>query len=569
MAKIKPKKAYARVISDGFAGIGEASAGKLRTADIRNFRILSDGSLQKRCGWRTTHTLPDAVRAYWDGTLEGQAYRFVVSGNRVFRLDSTGRLQVGTVSNTGGSIRFFSYHGFLYLLDGEKIRVYNVTNASFREACGYAPLYGYNWHPSGMGEENEPINLLSNRLRVHYFNVTAGTDFRLPFYVKSVDSVRVDGEHIDDFYTLSDGRTLRVPAASTKGSVEVAFTISMEGTMFEQLNQCAYAFRDCGEGHENLILYGSPNGNMLFCGAKVSTSMHYGSLAEYSDSDPLYFTHNMLLTLGSAEHPIRSLYLNHGRILALHEAGGFSLSLATEGDLVEAYALPSCMGCTLPGTELYLEGDPIVIHREGIFRMESPSGNPDAFEMIPLASGIAELRTESFVETGVVCEDLAHGEMWFCDPDDEDGRVWIYQTATKQWVTFDNIAPRLFFRNAGELGFARQNKLCVFDNALYTDDGAPFAATYQSGFVDFSSPEEQKRALRLTLCADSKGNPIEVTVQSEHTYRMKALHGSRQILPEFFDLRFALGRFRFLEVALSDTGTARSRLYRLALFANP
>lgn len=296
--------------------------------------------------------------------------------------------------------------------------------------------------------------------------------------------------------------------------------------------------------------------------------MEMGALSEYSDSDPLYFTQNMLLTLGSPDSPIRSLYLNRGRILAFHEMGCFSLSRSTVGNLVESYALPISVGTTLCGAELYLEGDPVVIHRSGIFRLKSTASAPDDLVAIPLTNGIAELRTESFLENGIVGEDMAHGELWFCDPADEDGRVWIYQIATKQWVSFDNIAAKFFFNTSSGIGFARQDKLCVFDETLYTDNGAPFTATYQSGFVDFSSPEEPKRALRLTCCANSMGNSIDVTVQSEKRYDMKTLLGNRQILPEFFDLRFALGRFRFLQVSLTDMGDRRSRFYRLALFAN-
>ena len=41
-----------------------------------------------------------------------------------------------------------------------------------------------------------------------------------------------------------------------------------------------------------------------------------------------------------------------------------------------------------------------------------------------------------------------------------------------------------------------------------------------------------------------------------------------QNAPVFYDLRAALGRFRFLQVQLHDSGQTRSRFYRLALFAN-
>ncbi|MBQ3013526.1 MAG: hypothetical protein IJD75_00100, partial [Clostridia bacterium] len=158
MAKIKPKKAYVKEISDGFSGIGKASANNIRTADIRNFRILPDGSLEKRCGWRTERTLPDTLRAYWSGTLNGISHSFAACGDKVFLLYEKGRFPVATISDTNETVQFFFHHGYLYLLDGEQIYVYNVEEELFEAANGYTPLYGYNWHPKELGEVNEPLN---------------------------------------------------------------------------------------------------------------------------------------------------------------------------------------------------------------------------------------------------------------------------------------------------------------------------------------------------------------------------------------------------------------------------
>ena len=270
MAKIKPKQACAKAIAEGFSGIGEEAANSIRTADIRNFRIRSDGSLQKRCGWRVTHTLPDTVRAYWSGSINGSPFQFAVCADKVYRLYGESVLPIATISKSNESPQFFLYRNHLYLLNGKSIYVYNAEEELLELSQGYAPLYGYNWHPTKLGEVNEPMNLLSDQLRVHYFNSTATTDFKLPFYSCNVVGVRVDGRYVSDFYLLEDDRTLYVGDASDGSSIEVAFTVSTDTVLRNSLCKCTSVFYDNEKGEESLILYGAPNSNLVFCNTKVT-----------------------------------------------------------------------------------------------------------------------------------------------------------------------------------------------------------------------------------------------------------------------------------------------------------
>ena len=90
MSKIKLEKAYAKHRVSSFGGIREGiSKNKVGASDIRNLRIGSDGSLEKRNGWKLQKQLSSPIRGFWEGTLNGESYTFVVCANRVYRLKST------------------------------------------------------------------------------------------------------------------------------------------------------------------------------------------------------------------------------------------------------------------------------------------------------------------------------------------------------------------------------------------------------------------------------------------------------------------------------------------------
>ena len=86
MAIMNPKTALENETISDFGGLcdhaGLTSNGAM---DMRNFRILSDGTLEKRCGVSMRYALGAPIRGLWEGTVSGETYLFAVSGNRIFR----------------------------------------------------------------------------------------------------------------------------------------------------------------------------------------------------------------------------------------------------------------------------------------------------------------------------------------------------------------------------------------------------------------------------------------------------------------------------------------------------
>lgn len=230
MAKIKPARADASVKFDGFSGLGQATPLGKGCYDLCDLRPAPDGSLTPRAGYRKLFSFPgERIRGLWDGTLEGIYHCFAAAEDRVYLLTLDGHVKTTVASISAGEedVNFLCHEDTLYLLTGEEILSYSVTDKAFSTVVPYTPLYGENWDPVTMGEVKEVFNLLTPTIRVHYSNPNGSSKFFLPFYAKSVEKVRI-GRIITKEFTLSDSKHyVTVPPGANYLGVEISFTIDL------------------------------------------------------------------------------------------------------------------------------------------------------------------------------------------------------------------------------------------------------------------------------------------------------------------------------------------------------
>ena len=566
MSKIKPERAHAKKIFDGFVGVSAVkSSCEDRLRSVTNFRIRENGILEKRCGFRTFASFPVPLRGYWEGTVGGVAYAFAVCERNVFRLSNGATANVTTISSSEGAVRFFLYVGNLYLLDGCYVYVFDEDSERFKQTDGYVPLYGRNWHPTDYGNLYEEVNLFSPKLRVHYANTVGTTEFRLPFYAITVDKVRIDNTTVTGYSLNAAGDTVTVPYVG--GSVEIAFTMSVDRADLDELYQCTEAFTDRIDGFERLILYGSPTGNSIFCSSNVSQSMLNFCKVHYPSATPLYFKSTGRLTVGAPEAPVTALCRNHDRVLAFHPMGASSISFDPESDRVTEYPLLQGLGCCVRSIGLSPEGKPLLLNERGVFRLSSLASEPDAFQVTDLTSDLDEVRELCNHQDTILFHDTVHGELWLRDPCEARGRVWILRLADGEWYCFEGIHATFFCKINGNSGFANDGTLLVFDEDLCSDNGAPIEASLETDYLTLSYPELTKRSLCISVFAESRGL-TSLTVETERGSQIRQAPANVTSGPDLIDLRTHTKRFRFVRIRLSDLGTTRSRYRRLALYAN-
>lgn len=569
MSRIKPERAFAteKIRFSGIrTGDGAPVVGR---SELKNLRPKEDGTVQKRCGYKSIAPIAYTLRGMWQGNIGNGFYCFAVAESEIYRIypQTESYTSVGSLTGYSGNVGFFCYGGDLYLMDGTEILIFRPATNHFDRVVPYAPLYGYNWHPSLYGDVREPINLLTGRMRVHYLNTTASTEFSLPFFARSVDSVRSAGSDLP--YTFSQFTDhVTVPSAASAASVEIAFTVDLNEDLRAEILSSTLSCLDRDQERETLFLYGGDDGYRVFVSSPVTSAMKNSCLAMYSAADPLYFRAEKVLSIGGSNTPVTGICRQYRRLLAFDTSDVWSIENDAENDRVTCYPLLSGVGCVAPGAVVCCDNDPIILRESGVYRLHSSSGTPDDFRITELSGEIRDLLTPAALRRSITFWDRAREEYWLRDPQDMTGTVYLWNQKQDKWFLYTNIRASFFFEWDSQPGFADSCTPYVFDPTRQTDGSGNCTAVYQSEYLSFGHPEAVKRGLRLSLSAMSGGGTFSVTAETESESKTYSFTGSVSTAPEHFDLRIPLNRFRFVRIRIQSANSADLRLYGLTLTTN-
>lgn len=574
MAIMNPKTALEHEKITSFGGIcdhaGLTSEG---ASDMRNFRILSDGSLEKRCGFFTRYLFGASIRGLWEGTVSGETYLFVVAGNQIYRKSRTDGYptSVYTLPTAEGNVNFAFYRENLYLFDGKTVLIFSPSIQSFSVAEGYTPLYGKNWHPTQLGEIHEPLNLLQNSIRIHYLNTNGSTVFNLPFTSQKITSMKAGGSYTN-LYSFTPGTSsFSIPTSlAGVGSVEVTVTLD---ALFSERSYVVQAsnpsvFRT--PHHESLLTFGGGGGYTVYRTAPVSDEMLDECRITCAGADPLYFPKGNPFAVGSSLHPIRALCQLDDQMLVFNDENIWAIRYLNDlEDDAEILLLRSALGCASENGVLIFGEHPIAVSDGGVVQLTIRPSDPNFCDTSILSRKIERRLSKEFLNSAILFWHRSKHQLWVRSTSDSDGLVWIFDPERDLWFCFDGIRANRFFEMEGKLGFATDDgEICFFEEDLDSDDGKAFTAYYQSHHLAFSNPEFSKRSVRFSLCSVNNGGALSTEIETERGKKQFEIRSERGGIPLFFDRRLAMGRFRFLRFRLSSANVARCKIYSVSIAAN-
>ena len=142
------------------------SVDKSRSPDSLNMVRDGIGQIRKRMGYKTVRTYPGRI----NGAYSFGGRDLIHAGNRLY----DGETELGQVADTRS--QGWTLQKKLYLLDGEKLRVYDGKALAAVEDLAYVPTLMISRAPKGGGTAFEAVNLLGTRFKNSFLgeaNVTA------------------------------------------------------------------------------------------------------------------------------------------------------------------------------------------------------------------------------------------------------------------------------------------------------------------------------------------------------------------------------------------------------------
>lgn len=571
MARIRSKQSGLQTLAYKFGGMGKHTPLKpLGAEDMCNFRILPNGVLKVRSGYtyKKHFSSGKKVRGFWEGVLGGLSLVFAVVGDTVYRLsgDTMNEINAGTVTDGEGAVHFCVYEDSLYLLDGEKIQIYVPATSKFSEIEPYVPLYGYQWHPSSYGEVNEQINLMTPRMRVHYYNSGDTNVFTLPYYASSVDVVYVNGRKSNDYTFSANSNKITFTSSAAPITAEIGFTVSLNEELRSAILAAQMSYIYSRHGENQLMLWGTDG--RLYCARQVSKAMMSSCQVLYPKASSLYFCEDDIFFLGDFVNPISTVCPLYEILLVFTPNRIWKLSFEKDG--MKVTLAMSGMGCASQHGVIPYGSGILAAMNGGIYNITASPARPEDLFPERISIGVDEKFASGFTDNVHLMRNFADGEVWMRDPTDTTGTVWVWNTESEEWYRFGKIDATFFFKTAGKLGFAKGSDICLFDRAEATDNGVPIDAYYKSAYLDFGAPDSIRRSMRALLYAAASQNNYRIQLETEQgkiTYTLKTPTDATS--PQLHDVRLHTHRYRFLRFTISVAASHPVEFYKLDIYTRP
>lgn len=567
---------FSREAFEGFSGLGLSPRGKT-SCRLDNFRVLADGSIQKREGIRWLASLPSAVRGICAFPEGGEDVILAAAGNRLHRISKSGQT-ISTVcfATEQGEVGSFVYGGKLYFLDGKELYRYEGGGVA-KKIHGYTPLYGKEWdsHDISARTVNEPINALSPHIRIHYrVSGSLGSLF-VGFPIESVDWLRVDGVLVDaSRYSINnakDGLTFQPLLYGVE--FELSVTLPESAYKGEMSRSCLSAAVYEDFGNSRVFFYGGSDPTRFFVSQKLDRAAQIRDKELYPSSCGLYIPKGSGASFGDGR-PITAAHRVLGRMVFFSSTALWASEELSGVEGNEILFSPICghLGCSAPNAVVMTGGaSPISVARNGIYRLKI---DPDLLEECItecISEELSEHFDNSFFTGAGICHHRGRGELWFYHPSGKDGQIFLYSLDTEKWYCYRGIFHDQMFEFGGGIGFAKGSDVFLFDEMLSLDclvDGEHnVEAVFESGWLDFGGTEADKRLESILLTADLSGGDIAFSLWDGEALEEERFSATDAVPSGVYDRRAPSGRFRAAKLKLCARGGARERIYRVELLA--
>ena len=586
MEKTNLKRALATEKVKDFGGIchgasknsRETEKGSFNAFDICNFRILPDGTLEKREGFSHIMTMPGEPRCFWSGYLDGEEMSFALIGSTVYALElGKGEyFPLGNILSSVGNAEFFFCRGLLYLVDGNEFYCYDGED--FKTVKGYVPLYGKNRNGDYTDEIYEPLNFLSDRIRIHYKSDRIRSRFHIGIKCSEIIYFEKNGMVYEDAELIDDGMAFDI-GGSYPAETECYIVLRLaESELKRNVLTCATrAFVYGGADDGRILLYGASQPSLVYVSRRVSYEARMQSLKADVSSGEIYFPITDTVSVTDGRYPITALCRHYDRLLIFTEKETWMADFTKESEKPYIVPINSMVGCLSERGAVLGGNSPFSVSGGGIYQWTSDDDSRNECNALCVSGEIGDMLDESFFDHAVSVYFRERGEVWFADPDSDEQNVWIYSVWSKKWFRFDGIPVDIFFNYNGSVAMIYGKYIFAFSDMNTVDVGigggarSNIEAYYESNLTDFGFEERTKHLKRVLLKADCDGYPFTLRIVgdmgSSKLLQISEESGEKGKYLTTFNAHSDIGRFNEMNYIIHSKDQGRTRIRSLTLSA--
>lgn len=544
---------------------------------LENMRVLPDGSAVVRDGFAYKCDLPAAPRAVLEGAGDTRGKLYVLAANALYLVDpdagSAEKLADSAAST--GKAAIFRLGGKIYVLDGGELL--RLGDGSLTAEAGYVPLYGRNWDPLSRGAINEPMNLLSRKIRIHYRVSTQG--FRLLSGIKlaSVERFELNGKVIpaDDTTNrwLLDGTGMFITtnALSADDSVLICATVAADAFDRTVLTSCTGAVTAGGGDAARVCCFDGTDPAEIFTSAPLDAADIAEARRVSASSGEVYFPTDGRTTVSDGGEAVNDILPCGGDALLFTSRAAMRMTFGKSRTPVLTPAADG-VGIALRGAAAGYPGGAVGACDGGIFVFNG--------------SGAAERLSDRAVgdyAVGVTSAAYCRGadEIWLCAPDDSRGRLLVFNTATRNVSFFTDIFADRILSADGRMCFTRGCSLYTFDTALIYDT-EPYGTdstrrtlvtgSIDSPFFDLGYPTRRKRI--HSAYPDIRGGNAVISAVADTGRTASAFFDGASCTSEIHRgapciaaVKLNIGAFHSMRYRIGVTDASRPRIVGITLAA--
>lgn len=460
---------------------------------IDNYRLHSDGTLEKREGYLLINEFPSPIR----GAAADELVTYAVAGSYLYRVtengtDTLGYLGSCTFTSDTEEVTMFIEKGAVYMIGGGSYYKYTPSTDTLVEIEGYVPLVRRKVGASTSGEKYESRNLLTPRVKISV--LTSDTDGEIDLWgrVSKVTAIYVGTTKLKETdYTVTISRyalgSVTILTDYSSMSTEMTIEYELDTTYYPTYRSLylsgtkAYVFDD--ELGRRLFLYGGEKTGVVY-------TSEFGAQHTTTGEKLDYFPETAKFTVGDGTKPVYAMQALGGRTVIMTSNTIYELTQSSAttaaGIATRRFSTKTVtieMGIRKSSGIILYEDELYFVSENGLYKF---AYNAETFEYYAILIDFADYAAPSRDEYDRLSLFLyrQNSELW-CVCDD---CAYVYSLRFERWFRFSGFSGAgHMLLHCGDAAFYEDCCLYAFADGSYSDAGVGFDAVYESKQYDFDN----------------------------------------------------------------------------------